>query len=165
MFASAQEFAGKGYFGHVELMGIPILGFVKRNGHVENRSASLLGDDTALSSALALIARPHVGLVGAFDPYVMGWTGSHRLLPSVAPFFPEPLPAHPLVFPMGNMFWARGHVMRAMRALFGPDYPYPNEPIPNDGTVFHLMERLWPAIAAREGLESVFLDKPDERRS
>ena len=125
----------------------------------------LLGDDTALSSALALIDRPHVGLVGAFDPYIMGWTGSHRLLRSVAPFFPEPLPDHPLLFPMGNMFWARGHVVRTMRALFGPDYPYPNEPIPNDGTVFHLIERLWPAIAAREGMDSVFLDKPDERRS
>lgn len=125
----------------------------------------LLGDDAALSSAVALIAQPHVGLVGAFDPYIMGWTGSRRLLRSVAPFFPEPLPDHPLLFPMGNMFWARGHVVRTMRALFGPDFPYPNEPIPNDGTVFHLMERLWPAIAAREDLDSVFLDKPDERRS
>lgn len=151
---------------HVHLKQSLAIGLGERADHWRRfLMRILLGDDTALSSALALIARPHVGLVGAFDPYVMGWTGSHRLLPSVAPFFPEPLPAHPLVFPMGNMFWARGHVMRSMRALFGPDYPYPNEPIPNDGTVFHLMERLWPAIAAREGLESVFLDKPDERRS
>ena len=125
----------------------------------------LLGDDTTLSAALAIIARPQNGLVGAFDPYIMGWTGSRRLLAGVQRHFPEALPEHPLVFPMGNMFWTRGHIVSAMRGLFGAEYPFPNEPIPNDGTEFHLIERLWPAVAAREGRDSIFLDKPDERRA
>lgn len=125
----------------------------------------LLGDATTLSSALAVIARPHNGLVGAFDPYIMGWTGSRRLLAGAQRHFEEALPEHPLLFPMGNMFWTRGRIVSAMRGIFGPRYPFPNEPIPQDGTEFHLMERLWPAVAAREGTDSVFLDKPDERRA
>lgn len=62
------------------------------------------------------------------------------------------------------MFWTRANVAREMLQLFGEDYPWPNEPIATDGTEFHLIERLWRAVAARMGLQSVFLHKPDEER-
>ncbi len=122
--------------------------------------AILLGGER-LSSALALIRQAEVGLVGAFDPYVMGWTGSRRLLPRVAARVP--LPDHPLLFPVGNMFWTKAGVVRRMAGLFGA-HPWPNEPLPSDGTPLHLVERLWPAVTAEAGLRSVFLDKPGERR-
>jgi len=51
-----------------------------------------------------------------------------------------------------------------MNGLFGDDYPWPNEPIANDGTVFHMIERLWPAMAAKCNMRSIFLDKPDQPR-
>ncbi|WP_226584052.1 rhamnan synthesis F family protein [Acuticoccus sediminis] len=154
----------------------------------------LLGGPERLSSALALVRRPEIGLVTAFDPYILGWTGSRRLLAALqarmdrgdgerwdgAPADGGPagmdraaldragmdrtLPDHPLLFPMGNMFWAKTGTVRAMKRLFGPDYPWPGEPLPGDGTVFHLIERLWPAAAALSGRDSVFLDKPDEPR-
>lgn len=126
--------------------------------------AILLGDDTRLSSALTHIAAPETGLVTAFDPYMVDWTGSRRLLPQIAPKLPGPIPDHVLLFPVGNMFWTRGSVVAKMTGLFGEDYPWPNEPIANDGTVFHLIERLWPAASVMAGLESVFLDKPDQKR-
>ena len=51
-----------------------------------------------------------------------------------------------------------------MLNLFGPDHPWPNEPIPTDGTEFHLIERLWPAVAAQAELDAIFLHKADEER-
>ncbi len=124
----------------------------------------LLGDEQNLSAALDEIARDGTGLVSAFDPYISGWAGSRRLLGSVEPRLPGPLPRNPLLFPIGNMFWVRRGVVDAMNAVFGPDYPWPNEPIANDGTVFHLIERLWPAVTAAAGLEAVFVEKPDQPR-
>ena len=124
----------------------------------------LLGNDQSLSSALACISRPDVGIVAPFEPHFVPWDDSRRLLPSIAHRFPGPLPDNPLLFPVGNMFWTKSHVARQMLNLFGPDHPWPNEPISTDGTEFHLIERLWPAVAAQVGLDAVFLHKPDEER-
>lgn len=124
----------------------------------------LLGDETSLSSAMAQIARPEVGLACAFDPHFVPWAESRRLLDWVAERLPGPLPDNPLLFPVGNMFWIRAEVAQAMLALIGPDHPWPNEPLPTDGTVFHLIERLWPTVAAQQGLDAVFLHKMDEAR-
>jgi len=71
---------------------------------------------------------------------------------------------NPLLFPVGNMFWTRRSAAQAVNDVFGADYPWPNEPIANDGAEFHLIERLWPAVASKLGLDSVFLHKLDEQR-
>lgn len=124
----------------------------------------VMGDAAHVSSALARIAAPGTGLVTAFDPYVVGWAGSRRLLPDIERRLGRSLPPHPLLFPVGNMFWTRAGIARRMLALFGEAYPWPNEPLPNDGTVYHLIERLWPAIAADCETDTVFLDRPDTKR-
>lgn len=124
----------------------------------------LLGDERSLSSALACIALPEVGVVAPFEPHFVPWDDSRRLLPGIADRFAEPLPDNPLLFPMGNMFWTKADVARRMLNLFGPDHPWPNEPIPTDGTEFHLIERLWPAVAAQAELDAIFLHKADEER-
>lgn len=126
--------------------------------------AILLGDNTRISDAVARIAAPETGLVAPLDPYSYGWTESRRLLPRFADRFPGPLPEHPILFPCGNMFWTRARVAARMNALFGPVYPWPNEPLPNDGTEFHLIERLWPAVTEMEGLGSLFIEKTDQPR-
>lgn len=124
----------------------------------------LLGNDQEISSALTQIAASETGLVAPFDPHHVPWNGSRALLPVLGHRFPGPLPGNPLLFPVGNMFWVRRQVVEAMNAAFGSDYPWPNEPIANDGTEFHLIERLWPTMTAHSGLRSVFLHKLDERR-
>lgn len=126
--------------------------------------AILLGDDTRFSSALDHIANPATGLVTAFDPSAADWDASRRLLPQIAPRLPGPIPEHILLFPVGNMFWTHGSVVANMNAIFGDDYPWPNEPIANDGTVFHLIERLWPAAVTMAERGAVYLDKPDQKR-
>ncbi|MCZ0964446.1 rhamnan synthesis F family protein, partial [Paracoccus benzoatiresistens] len=124
----------------------------------------LLGDSEHLSAAMTRIADGETGLVAPFDPHFVSWAGSRRLLPQIEDRLSGPLPADPLVFPVGNMFWTKASVARRMLNLFGEDYLWPNEPIANDGTEFHLIERLWPAVATECGLDSVFLHKLDERR-
>lgn len=125
----------------------------------------LLGDATSVSCGVRTATRANVGLVCALDPHVMGWTASRRLLRQVAPSINLQLPEHPLLFPIGNMFWVKAEVVLTMKRLFGPHCPWPNEPIASDGTPFHLIERLWPTAAALASRRSVFINKPDERRT
>jgi len=103
--------------------------------------------------------------VTAFDPYIVGWDDSARLLPRFSDRFPHPLPPHPVLFPVGNMFWVKAGVVRQMKAIFGDNYPWPNEPIANDGTEYHLIERLWPAAVKMVGLSSRFMDKKGQQRA
>ena len=123
-----------------------------------------LGDENVISNALQCIGQDGVGLVAPFDPNHVPWNASRRLLPKFASRLPGPMPDNPLLFPVGNMFWVRRKVVLAMNAVFGPDYPWPNEPIANDGTEFHLIERLWPAMTTHCGLDSVFVHKLDQKR-
>jgi glycosyltransferase involved in cell wall biosynthesis len=125
----------------------------------------LAGGDRAMSSALREIAEKDVGLVTAFDPYIVGWDDSSRLLEQFSDRFPQPLPAHPVMFPVGNMFWVKTGVVRKMQGIFGSNYPWPNEPIANDGTEYHLIERLWPAATKMAGLSSCFIDKKGQKRA
>ncbi|WMS45365.1 rhamnan synthesis F family protein, partial (plasmid) [Acuticoccus sp. MNP-M23] len=124
----------------------------------------ILGNADALSNAIPIASRKDVGLVTAFDPNILGWTGSVRLISRFEQHLPAPLPAHPILFPIGNMFWTKARVVGAMRTLFPASYPWPNEPIANDGTEFHFIERLWPAMAAVEELETIYLEKADQKR-
>ncbi len=125
----------------------------------------LLGTDSAVSDAVTLLADPATGFVAPFDPYRVPWNASRALLPKFAARLPGPMPDNPLLFPVGNMFWTRRSVVLAMNVIFGQNYPWPNEPIANDGTEFHLIERLWPAVTTHLGLESVFVHKLDQRRA
>jgi len=52
-----------------------------------------------------------------------------------------------------------------MQGIFGSNYPWPNEPIANDGTEYHLIERLWPAATKMAGLSSCFIDKKGQKRA
>lgn len=124
----------------------------------------LLGDEDRISSALQMIGTSGTGLVAPFDPYFIPWNDSRDLLAKFAPRLPGPMPANPLLFPVGNMFWVRREVVLAMNAVFAQDYPWPNEPIADDGTEFHLIERLWPAMTTSCDLLSIFVDKPDQKR-
>lgn len=125
----------------------------------------LTGGKQNLSTALQEISKDGVGLVTTFDPYIVGWDDSARLLPRFSDRFPHPLPAHPVLFPVGNMFWVKTGVVRQMKAIFGDNYPWPNEPIANDGTEYHLIERLWPAAVKMVGLSSRFMDKKGQQRA
>jgi len=59
-----------------------------------------------------------------------------------------------LPLPIGNCFWAR---FDALKPLFDLDWDYddfPPEPLPNDGTVSHALERIYGHVAASQGFYS-----------
>ena len=153
---------GQTGYRHQSCQAVPLAGCADRH---DDHCAILLGDDRHQSDALRHITAPGVGLVAPLDPYRFGWLENRTPLSRLAHRLPDAPPAHPLLFPIGNMFWTRARVVQRMNALFGPAYPWPNEPLPNDGTEFHLIERLWPTLAAMEGLESLFLEKADQPRA
>ncbi|KNG92226.1 rhamnan synthesis F family protein [Pseudaestuariivita atlantica] len=124
----------------------------------------LMGGKTKVSNALLQLKDPDIGLVAPFDPFMCGWFMSKKNLPIFQPRIETPLPTHPLLFPVGNMFWVRRGVVEHMNSYFGRDYPWPNEPIANDGSVFHLIERLWPTATYEMQKKSVFISKPDQPR-
>lgn len=61
-----------------------------------------------------------------------------------------PFDNHP-VAPFGTMFWVRG---KAFKTLISKQWKYsdfPKEPIPNDGTILHAVERFYPASVQESG--------------
>lgn len=114
----------------------------------------LIGDEDGLSSAAQLITQADTGIVAPFDPFCVGWGKSRRWLDRFGSQFNHPLPETLLAFPLGNMFWSKRSVVRAMAKVFGADYPWPREPVPSDGSEYHLIERLWPSVARELGLQT-----------
>jgi glycosyltransferase involved in cell wall biosynthesis/Tfp pilus assembly protein PilF len=65
---------------------------------------------------------------------------------------PAILDAFPLFFPAGNMFWCRASALERIvrnRRLSFTDFP--EEPIPDDGTLAHALERLLPYVSYHDG--------------
>lgn len=61
-----------------------------------------------------------------------------------------------LSYPAGGMFWARP---QAIRELLDIDYNYeyfPAEPLPNDGSMLHALERVIGTLAERNGYQQLF---------
>jgi rhamnosyltransferase len=52
-----------------------------------------------------------------------------------------------LIMPYGNMFWYRPEALKQIYALNLSSTDFPNEPIANDGTILHCLERLIAYIA------------------
>ena len=116
----------------------------------------LLGDP-GYARCRAEIERDGVGLVAPLDAYDLPWGRSRKFHDESRFSHLEFDPTGPGPFPIGNMFWVRAEVATAMAAIFGPNFPWPSEPLPNDGTLLHFIERIWPHVAHAKGLESVFL--------
>ena len=54
-------------------------------------------------------------------------------------------------FPIGTMFWARVDALRPLFELKISRDEYPEEPVPDDGTILHALERLLPFVAQHVG--------------
>ena len=93
-----------------------------------------------------------LGLVFADDPHLNDWDGNREVAEALAArmSLKEPLPPF-FDFPVGSMFWARTAALKPLFDLkLGWD-DYPKEPIANDGTLLHALERLFPFVARAAG--------------
>lgn len=63
------------------------------------------------------------------------------------------LPEGDIIFPAGNMFWARTEAINQLFTIFSSEKDFPEENGQLDGTVMHAIERLWVYVADANGFE------------
>jgi glycosyltransferase involved in cell wall biosynthesis len=97
---------------------------------------------------------PRLGLVFPEDPHLNDWNDNRLIAENLARRMgiTDTLPSH-FDFPMGTMFWARPAALQPLFSLkLGWD-EYPIEPLANDGTLLHAIERLLPIVANSAGYQ------------
>ena len=121
---------------------------------------NLLGSETLVREILYMFERePDLGVVlpQAFEPirgsatWMENREHAEALMSQMG--FPGHLPKKrkSIVFPAGNMFWARTDAIRQMFALDMKEEDYPEESGQVDGTVMHAIERIWCYLARANG--------------
>jgi lipopolysaccharide biosynthesis protein len=58
-------------------------------------------------------------------------------------------------FPVGTMFWMRSEALESLVELNLQWSDYPDEPLPDDGTMLHALERLIGAIPTKNGWKTM----------
>ena len=98
---------------------------------------------------------PSLGLVFPEVPYVVGWDKNLPIASNLAQLIgiDHALPIH-LNFPAGNMFWVRPKALDPLYNLGFDWSDYPDEPLPDDGTLLHALERLIPFVVEKAGYTS-----------
>ena len=120
-------------------------------------SQQLFSTGTFIQNTLKLMeADPSIGLLGP-RPYpplrrFMGWGANRELASSLCrklgSTVPLPGPGATLDFPAGSFFWFRPSAFAEMRSLALTTHSFPAEPIADDGTIAHALERILPTIIA-----------------
>ncbi|MCK0209832.1 rhamnan synthesis F family protein [Starkeya koreensis] len=111
------------------------------------------GEHPMLDTVLALMeAQPEVGLVYPEDTHLLDWALNKPVVEELCEDIGLPEKRGKYVdFPVGNMFAARPAALAPALALDLRWEDYPAEPIPDDGTVLHGLERLLPAVVRKAG--------------
>lgn len=125
---------------------------------------NLVGGQFAMvdRAATAFAANPLLGLLMAEDPNIVGWghnrAAGEKLAARVG--LAQPLPSF-LDFPLGTMFWARPAALAPLIGIGLVWDDYPAEPVPNDGTILHAIERILPGVVQHAGFEVEGLRVPN----
>jgi lipopolysaccharide biosynthesis protein len=115
---------------------------------------TLLGEPRDISRIFGLFAADEkLGLVFAEDRHAVGWSENRPVAELVATRMqPRPNLCDFSVFPLGNMFWARPDAIKTLWSAGFHWDDYPIEPIRDDGTMLHAVERMLPTICESVGM-------------
>lgn len=120
------------------------------------------GAHPMLDAVLAhMEAQPRVGLVYPEDTHLLDWARNGRIAEELRAdlALSEP-PGTYVDFPVGNMFAIRPAALAPYLGL-GLDWAdYPAEPIPDDGTLMHGLERLLPMAVRKAGFTTAAVRVP-----
>ena len=154
-------------FGEKLVREYDIIGHVhtKKTVHVEDRKSveewkefnlsGVLGGELAGPMMDEIISEFHrndqLGVVYPDDPNVFGWTSNKDSASKILSllnitYFPEAIN-----FPVGNMFWMRSEALQSFVDLGLQWRDYPIEPLANDGTMLHALERLFGVVPQLQG--------------
>ena len=100
----------------------------------------------------AFVTDSALGLVFPEDPHLNDWNENRLIADDLARRMgiTDPLPTH-FDFPIGTMFWARPAALQPLFSLGLRWDDYPTEPLSEDGTILHALERLIPFAANNAG--------------
>ncbi len=158
-------------FGRTLVESYDVVGHIhiKKSGHLDDRSfveawsrflfENLLGgSDGGRMMDLALHRMQtdeKIGLIYPDDPNLVGWTRNMPFAEGVAQRMGHSNLPRAINFPIGTMFWMRAVALKPFIDL-GLDWSdYPSEPLPEDGTILHALERLFGVIPVLNGWETV----------
>jgi glycosyltransferase involved in cell wall biosynthesis len=101
----------------------------------------------------AFATNPDLGLLMAEDPHLVGWDENRGIAERIAARMGLRVPLDDFFdFPLGNMFWARPSALAPLLDLNLTWEDYPPEPLPNDGSLLHALERILPYVVRHAGL-------------
>ena len=105
-----------------------------------------------------------IGIVFPDDPYIGDWNENLLLARSLGERLGiRNLPKN-FHFPVGTMFWARVDAIRPLFNLNLTWEDYPEEPLPNDGSFLHAIERLLPFVVVESGFTIAVTNVPGVTR-
>lgn len=147
--------SGYSYFGHIhtkatKYLDSPIHGEIWYNFLLENL---LGGQGGAMADNIFsyMLQNPDLELVFPDDPNVIGWDQNRQIAEKLAAKLGvKDLPSN-FNFPVGTMFWAKTDVLKKLISLNLNWSDYPDEPLPNDGTILHAIERIIPFLTSSPG--------------
>jgi glycosyltransferase involved in cell wall biosynthesis len=112
-------------------------------------------------AAAAFATKPGLGLLMAEDPHLVGWDENRGIAEALATRMGIATPLDDFFdFPLGTMFWARPSALRPLLTLGLTWEDYPPEPLADDGTLLHALERLVPYAARHSGLDVAGIRAP-----
>ncbi len=163
-------------FPREQIFSYDLIGHVhgKRSPHAANALGEvwrtflwehLIGGDFAMVDeiAAAFAANPKLGLVFPEDPSLSDWSDNRVIADDIAARMGIRLRTH-FDFPIGTMFWARPAALAPLFDLALTWNDYPSEPLPIDGTLLHVLERMLPFAAEKAGYDYATTYVRDHRR-
>jgi lipopolysaccharide biosynthesis protein len=115
---------------------------------------NLVGDDYPMMDVIAhqFAEDQRLGLVFPDDPHLVGWWSNQKCATTLAARMGIGIELpQAFEFPVGTMFWCRPAALRPLLELGLSWDDYPLEPLANDGTILHAIERLLPFVAQHAG--------------
>jgi|GEM_PF-6978569 len=127
----------------------------------------LLGGRNAAADAClaAFAADTNLGLVFPEDPHLVGWDKNLEIAEDLARKMGRTAPL-PMSFewPVGTMFWGRRDALKPLFDLGLSWEDYPLEPLPEDGTLLHAIERVMPFAVEQAGFGYATTHLPEVQR-
>jgi lipopolysaccharide biosynthesis protein len=122
-------------------------------------SGNLIGRRGQLMDAILdrMNTDPKIGIVYPDDPMIWGWFENYRMGKTLLEKLGLAIPNENIFFnyPAGSMFWARTTALRPLFDLGLRWEDYPEEPISQDGSILHAIERLFGIIAEQTGYRTL----------